>query len=172
MLLGGGGSSDGDAVEPVESLAFIEEASVETTTTTTPPETNVPDTRPPLLAGIPTDLLDADQASLLRLYVATFGRAPDATGFAHWTDRLRGGTSLVDVAQQFTDTPEFQEQFGSAPQGDEVVTRLHRNLLDRDATDQELASWLGQWNQGLSLPQLLVAFTESEASIDATGTRK
>ncbi len=43
--------------------------------------------------------------SVTKLYIATFNRAPDASGLCYW---LNSGFSIEEIAESFFDQPETQ----------------------------------------------------------------
>jgi len=121
--------------------------------------------------GVPAELLDSEQSKVFRLYLAAFGRAPDSEGFEFWTQQVRDGTSLHQVAATFAGSDEFRGQLGSDPGDEEIVQALYQNILGRPGDDGGVEFWVGQRVGGLTIEQLLVEFSESAESVAATGTR-
>jgi hypothetical protein len=103
-----------------------------------------------------------DGAAVHRLYLAALGREADAPGFGAWTTALETGTvSLNAVAAAFTDSAEFARRYGT-PAAEELVTLLYANVLGRAPEADGLASWTRALKSGaLSLPDLVLSFSES-----------
>ncbi len=151
MVASGGSPSTTDA-QPAAALALAVEP--QRTTTSSPPATD----------ASTTSLANTDELVIHRLYVAAFGREPDAAGFNHWAEQLAGGQSLADVAASFTSTDEFTDQFGTHPVPRQVIELLHQNLLGRAPTATEVEYWLSVEARGLSMADLLVLFAQTPSS--------
>ncbi|WP_405054173.1 DUF4214 domain-containing protein [Telmatospirillum sp.] len=87
---------------------------------------------------------------IVRLYQAFFNRAPDASGLQYWEVKAYGGESITAIAQEMTQSVEFNNDYGttggainSATAGSFVQT-LYLNVLHRTATTSEIAYWVGQ----------------------------
>jgi|GEM_PF-1878798 len=65
-------------------------------------------------------------ASLVGLYAAALGRAPDPGGLAFWWNTMQGGASLGSIAQGFLDSAEFQAGPGLAAAFN-CAARRHRH---------------------------------------------
>ena len=115
--------------------------------------------------------LAADEAQILRLYQAAFGRSPDASGFAFWVDAYRNGQSLEAIAGQFTQSDEWSARFGVDPDRVALVEALYLNVLDRlpDATGEVF--WVEEL-EVRSVASVLVSFSESPENIRRTGTNR
>ncbi|MBA4094428.1 MAG: hypothetical protein C0489_10105, partial [Candidatus Accumulibacter sp.] len=97
-----------------------------------------------------------------RIYRAAFDRAPDEGGLGFWIAAFDRGSSLVDIADGFVRSREFVDQYGAAPSNAELVTRLYRNILDRDPEQAGFDFWLNALDKKLvDLPSLLAQFSES-----------
>ncbi|UWR24417.1 DUF4214 domain-containing protein [Sulfitobacter sp. S190] len=100
-------------------------------------------------------------AQVYRLYQATLDRAPDATGYQTWTERLfEGERGLVEVAQGFVDSTEFQGVYGTLDNPD-FVTLLYQNVLERDASTAEVQGWVDRLGDDLTRADVVVRFSES-----------
>jgi plastocyanin len=84
---------------------------------------------------------DQDNAEVYRLYHTAFDRVPDATGEAFWSSAMANGATLTQVAQDFVDSAEFQQDYGS-PSNTNFVTQLYENALGR-VPDAAGASYWG-----------------------------
>lgn len=117
-----------------------------------------------------SDPLSAREAELLRLYRSAFGRFPDAGGFAFWMGEYSDGTPLRDIAMRFAQSPEFISAYGESPRPADLVDRLYRNVLGRAGDAGGAAFWQEQYEAGWSIPEMLVAFAESDENLQRTGT--
>ena len=95
-----------------------------------------------------------------RLYGATLGRAPDAGGFMGWTAGLQNNLVLVQVANGFVNSAEFQATYG-ALDNEGFVELLYQNVLGRAADAGGLNNWVTQLENGMSRAQVVVGFSES-----------
>lgn len=107
--------------------------------------------------------------SVVRLYGATFDRAPDTAGLWYWVDLYRRGMPLTTLAEHFMTSQEWQTTVGS-PDDATFVDRLYRNVLDRPADEAGSAYWQGELGRGYPRAALVVSFSESPEHVSATGT--
>jgi hypothetical protein len=102
-----------------------------------------------------SELLDSHEyrawhADVLRLYQAFFNRTPDTGGAAYWIDKYEDGSSLDDIAWGFSNSTEFQNQYGSTLANSEFLTIVYSNVLGRAPDQEGFNYWLGQMNGGLT----------------------
>lgn len=111
----------------------------------------------------------SDEAQILRLYQAAFGRSPDTSGFSFWVNSYRTGQSLQSIAAEFTRSGEWVDRFGANPTRASLVDALYLNVLGRspDAAGEQF--WVDQLNRR-STASVLVSFSESPENIKRTGT--
>ena len=95
-----------------------------------------------------------------RLYQAAFSRAPDAPGLGFQMNALDTGWSIVSVAQNFIDSPEFAHTYGHLSDT-QFVTQLYANVLHRVPDSGGLAFHTKNLAEGMSRAQTLVGFSES-----------
>jgi len=83
----------------------------------------------------------ATQKELAELYVAVLGRAPDAEGFAYWTNALSQGATLEQInAEWMTNQVEVQTRYeGLNP--DQFLSAIYENVLGRMPDAAGLAFW-------------------------------
>jgi hypothetical protein len=95
------------------------------------------------------------------LYEAALDRMPDISGLNYWIDRAETGVSIVQIANSFINSNEFQEKY-DASTDEAFLSQLYANVLDRapDASGQDY--WLGKMNQGMSQAEVLNSFAVSE----------
>jgi serralysin len=95
-----------------------------------------------------------------RLYQAAFDRAPDQPGLGFQINALDTGFALVQVADNFLASPEFQHTYGALDDA-QYVTRLYENVLKREPEDAGLQFHLQELAAGESRAALLTHFSES-----------
>lgn len=76
-----------------------------------------------------------------RLYVALFGRAPDAEGLAFWVHQLEQGQSVTSVANTMLATGPAQALYPQGMSGPESVTQLYVQVLGRQPDTEGLDFW-------------------------------
>jgi hypothetical protein len=95
-----------------------------------------------------------------RLYMAALDRTPDPAGLASWTNVLRSGTDLDDVAHGFVTSAEFESRYGDLDNS-EYVTQLYRNVLNRTPDASGHANWIAHLEAGETREAVLIGFSES-----------
>ncbi|MBJ3774417.1 DUF4214 domain-containing protein [Acuticoccus mangrovi] len=104
---------------------------------------------------------DEDAASTARLYYAAFGRSPDASGLATWTEYTEED-GLEFVAERFVASKEFQVRYGDLDD-EAFVTLLYNNVLDRDPNESGLEAWVNQLESGnMTRAEVLIGFSDSK----------
>jgi hypothetical protein len=83
-------------------------------------------------------------ASLDRLYEAYFLRPADTDGFNYWIDRYRDGASLVEIAEWFAESEEFQNRYGTLDFG-AFLDQLYIDVLGREPDESGKSYWLECW---------------------------
>ncbi|MEX0366339.1 MAG: DUF4214 domain-containing protein, partial [Ruegeria sp.] len=102
-------------------------------------------------------------AEVWRLYQAALGRAPDDAGHLGWTTRLvEGDNTLVDVANAFVGSAEFNARYGTVSSSTDFVTLLYNNVLGRNPDAAGLAGWANRLdNEGWSQGRVVAQFANS-----------
>lgn len=95
-----------------------------------------------------------------RLYMAALDRTPDPSGLASWTNVLRSGADLDDVAHGFVTSAEFESRYGDLDNS-EYVTQLYQNVLNRTPDASGHANWMGHLESGETREAVLIGFSES-----------
>ena len=103
--------------------------------------------------------VDGIAGQTYRLYEAALGRPAEKAGLGYWMWRMEGGTSLVTVAQEFTQQKEFAEIYGSAPTDAQFLRQLYLNILDREPDAAGYEYWVGRIEDS-SRAQIMVEFSE------------
>jgi hypothetical protein len=83
----------------------------------------------------------AHQTAIANLYIALFNRAPDADGFAFWTQALANGASLDTIGRNFVATPEARATYPESQSATDFVTAYYTNVLGRAPDANGLAFW-------------------------------
>jgi hypothetical protein len=94
------------------------------------------------------------------MYTIYLHRAPDSGGGQAWFDYLRAGGTFEGMAAGLTSSPEYFVLQGSTNQG--FVTGLYHDVLNRSASDAEVAGWVANLNSGASRLDVSVAFLTSQ----------
>ncbi|WP_448506883.1 DUF4214 domain-containing protein [Immundisolibacter sp.] len=81
-----------------------------------------------------------------QLYVALFGRAPDAEGLGFWTQALADGASLTDIANSMYDTDPARSYYPLFLTNAEIITSFYTNVLGRAPDAEGLAYWTAKLN--------------------------
>jgi serralysin len=105
-------------------------------------------------------LRDDDAAQVARLYDTTLGRLPDADGLVSWTNALKSGVSLAEISKGFTNSTEFQQQYGSLDNAG-FMALLYSNVLDRQPDSAGMAVWTESMSSGKARADVVVEFSES-----------
>jgi len=100
-------------------------------------------------------------AVVMRLYDTTFGRAPDVLGGQYWTHLYESGQiSLSDMAADFAGSAEFQADVAGMSQR-QVVDFMYENTLHRAPDQAGEDAWTAYLQQGHTLGDLVLQFSES-----------
>ena len=76
--------------------------------------------------------------------------------------------SLKTAAAGFIASQEFIDRYGAAPGNAEIVTRLYRNILDREPEQAGYDYWLDILDSGrANLADVLAFFSESAENVAA-----
>lgn len=110
-----------------------------------------------------------EEGEVHRLYLAVFGRRPDAGGFDFWMVKRLDGWTLDRVAAHFIDSPEYRARFG-APTDEGFVDLLYRNVLSRRPDAGGRMFWLDQLARGMDRRRVVVLFAESPEFVDSSNT--
>lgn len=107
--------------------------------------------------------------SVTRLYLAVFGRLPDAVGHRYWVAQRTDGMSADDVADEFMASAEWTERYGAIANAG-FVDVLYRNVLHRGPDAVGSQYWQSRLDHGVARRQVLLQFSDSNEFVDRTGT--
>jgi hypothetical protein len=109
---------------------------------------------------------DQTAGSGYMLYKAAFNRTPDVGGLGFWINKMDGGMSYIDVANNFVNSAEFKTAFGgSNPTVNTLVTKLYNNVLNRAPDAGGLAFWQEKLTTGWSTADVLGYFSTSAENV-------
>lgn len=109
---------------------------------------------------------DQNAGAIYRLYEAAFDRAPKPIGEGYWLNKLDNGASLVEIANEFTATAEFQRVYGgSAPDYTFYVQEIFQHVLGRAPKQAGLDYWTAKLANGESYGAVLAGISESDEHV-------
>ncbi len=92
---------------------------------------------------------DPDAVAVVRVYLATLDRLPDAGGLAFWTNALDSGTATTrQLEAALIGSAEFAAKYGGATTNAAFVDLLYQNAFDRGADAAGAAFWVGGLDAG------------------------
>ncbi len=80
-----------------------------------------------------------NELDVIKLYVATFNRAPDTPGLWYWV--YDSGLRLEDVAKSFFDQPETQRLYPPNSSTEYFIKSVYKNLFNREPDSGGLDYW-------------------------------
>ena len=108
-------------------------------------------------------------AQVTRLYDTVLDRTPDDAGLTFWTNALRAGADLDDLAELFVRSSEFRDRYGDTDNS-EFVTLLYRNTLNREPDAAGQAFWTDALAGGrANRDDVVLAFSESAEHVAIIG---
>lgn len=114
-----------------------------------------------LIGGAADGPYDLESALVARMYLAALGREADADGHKVWTNRMIKGMQPETLAENFMDSPEFDQRYGATGPS-EFVTLLYQNALGREPDAKGLAIWINQLDSGaMTRAEVLFHFADS-----------
>jgi len=87
----------------------------------------------------------ATERNIAQLYVATFNRAPDASGLAYW---LKSGLTLEEVANSFFEQKETRERYPQGLEGKAFIRAVYGNIFGRVPKGAGYDYWLEELEKG------------------------
>ena len=85
-----------------------------------------------------------NRTEISALYVALFGRAPDAEGLAYWASEVDKGQSITSIANRMYATAPARAYYPTSATDIEIVNSFYQNVLGRPADPQGQSFWLGR----------------------------
>ena len=81
---------------------------------------------------------------VIKLYVATFNRAPDSGGLNYWLKD--SGLNLSGIAESFFDQPETKALYPDGTSTENFVNSIYLNLFNRNSDNAGLNYWVTELN--------------------------
>ncbi|MEM8924742.1 MAG: DUF4214 domain-containing protein [Actinomycetota bacterium] len=107
--------------------------------------------------------------SITRLYLAFFGRSPDAAGFRYWVGQYSSGqTGLAQIAQHFANAEEFGDKRYLS--NESYVDWMYDEVLGPNSSTERQNYWVEALDAGYPRGSMALAFTESWEYVDKTNT--
>ena len=102
-------------------------------------------------------------ATVYQMFEAAFGRLPDASGYAAFSDALQHGLTAMQAAQSIVGSPEFATRHAgqTAPQ---LISAFYADGLGHAPDAPGLVTWTDQMARGGPASVLLGIATSAEAS--------
>lgn len=97
------------------------------------------------------------KSEVAQLYVAMFGRAPDAEGLNYWAGLRESGKSIVQVADMMFGTTPARAYFPAGLSNQQIVASFYENVLGRTADAGGLAYWTGKFGAVGATPGSVIA---------------
>ncbi|MCS0588952.1 M57 family metalloprotease [Massilia norwichensis] len=104
--------------------------------------------------------VDGVAGKAYQLYAAAFDRVPDLGGLGFWLGAMDGGTSLTDVATEFTKSKEFTSMYGATRSAEDFLTKVYQHVLHRAPDPAGYDYWLQVMKSGATEGQVLAAVSE------------
>ncbi|WP_158290173.1 DUF4214 domain-containing protein [Ramlibacter sp. WS9] len=92
-----------------------------------------------------------------QLYVALFGRAPEAEGLDFWADQRADGQSMAQIADQMFNTSPARAYFPVFLTNQEIISSFYFNVLGRQADAEGLAFWTAKLDAADATPGSVIA---------------
>jgi secreted trypsin-like serine protease len=99
----------------------------------------------------------AQAVEVSQLYVALFGRAPEADGLNYWVGRRTGGDTQVQVADTMFGVAPARAFYPASFTNREIIASFYRNVLGRTAETSGLDFWTGKLNAPGATPGSVIA---------------
>jgi hypothetical protein len=97
-----------------------------------------------------------------RLYHAAYDREPDPEGMGFWVRQMMDTElSLIDVAEHFLGSPEFNERYGAKVEDAVFLEAVYLNVLDREPDASGYTFWSDVMNMGVDRADIIIGFSES-----------
>jgi len=101
--------------------------------------------------------ISANQQELIKLYVASFLRAPELGGFEYWSGQLASGKSLAQVGWTIFSLDIVKAIYPTTQTSAEFVGAIYQNVFGKTADADGLAYWRGLIdNDGITRGELVL----------------
>lgn len=93
-----------------------------------------------------------DLQRLSELYVGFFNRVPEADGMRYWIEKFLGGSSLLEIADQFYEAGIYFGVYAADMTEADFITEVYANALGRTGLTAPDESEVGYWENWLAQP--------------------
>jgi len=121
----------------------------------------------------PIENIDTDSplAMITKLYITTFGRAPEMRGSNYWLYSSK--LNLEDIARSFFDQEETKEQYPSGFSDYDFIVSIYNHIYNRDPDQAGGDYWLQELESGnIERPLLILALIRGAKGEDALMLKK
>jgi|GEM_PF-2782156 len=118
--------------------------------------------------------MDTSSSQLIELYIATFGRAPDASGYRFWKGHLDAHTlTIQNIAKLFFDATETQLRYPSTLSTSGFVDSIYTNVLGRPAESTGKAYWVWRLDSGtITREDFILTFVQTASANTGTADQQ
>jgi len=95
-----------------------------------------------LFVGTLINATPPSEATVTRLYIATFDRAPDSAGLSYWLND--SGLDLEGIATSFFDQEETEAKYPSGFSHADFIEEIYKNLFARGTDSDGFEYWHGE----------------------------
>lgn len=100
------------------------------------------------------------------LYIAVYGRAPEASGLKFWSEEFTG--SYADAAAAFVTHPLFAQEYAELS-NQEIVEKFYTNILGAEGDTAGIEYWVERLENGEDMNVVLSEFLNISLTGDFTG---
>ncbi|RJF99321.1 DUF4214 domain-containing protein [Noviherbaspirillum saxi] len=100
--------------------------------------------------------LNSTQLELIKLYMASFNRAPEKGGFDYWSGQLAAGKTFAQVVDIVFNLGIVKAIYPDAMPNDAFLTLIYINIFNKLPDDEGLAYWTSQLSGGRSRSSLVL----------------
>ncbi|MBP0963770.1 MAG: DUF4214 domain-containing protein [Oscillospiraceae bacterium] len=93
-----------------------------------------------------------------RMYTKMLGRASEEAGKQHWFTELKNGRTVASVSYGFVFSEEIKKKNLS---NDEMLRRMYRTFMNREADESGLAHWKSRLENGCTMEFIFMKFVSS-----------
>jgi len=121
----------------------------------------------------PIENIDTDSplAMITKLYITTFGRAPEMRGSNYWLYKSK--LNLEDIARSFFDQEETQQKYPQGFSDYDFIVSIYNHIYNRDPDQAGGDYWLQELESGkIERPLLILALIRGAKGEDALMLKK
>ena len=113
--------------------------------------------------------ITSTRLALTKLYLASFSRAPEASGLEYWDHQLTSGKSLADVVTTIYSLDVVKALYPDAMSDVAFLTAIYNNLFGSQPDPARLLKWAEQFGNGYDRSHLVMTmFDAGLAAPDCT----